>query len=42
MAGWNDERRRRGNDEPGVPMWLQWALALVALGLGAWFGWMMF
>jgi hypothetical protein len=51
MAGWNDERRGRGVDEPipqgddkapDVPRWLQWVLALTALGLGAWFGWVMF
>lgn len=25
-----------------VPVWMQWVLALAALGLGAWFGWVMF
>lgn len=45
MAGWNDERRGRGAEaqkDKGVPMWVQWLLALTALGLGAWFGWVMF
>lgn len=40
MAGWNDESEK--TDEPQMPHWLQWALALAALGLGAWFGWVMF
>jgi hypothetical protein len=25
-----------------LPLWLQWILALIALGLGAWLGWVLF
>lgn len=36
------KRKSKGTEEKALPMWLQWALALIALGLGAWFGWAMF
>lgn len=31
-------------EEPAqdMPLWVQWVLALMAFGIGAWFGWVMF
>jgi len=32
----------RQNAEGELPLWVQWVLAAIALGLGGWFGWVMF
>ena len=34
-----DDEHEKTDD---MPLWLQWVLALIALGLGAWFGWVSF
>lgn len=33
-------RMRKAEGE--LPLWVQWVLAVIALALGGWFGWMMF
>ena len=35
----DDEHEKTDGD---MPLWVQWVLALIALGLGAWFVWVSF
>lgn len=39
----SEETKAKKETQTGeMPIWMQWVIALIALGLGAWFGWMMF